>query len=123
MNGHRAPSDPHNAELRGAQRDPRRDRALRPRKGAFTGAQSARPGLFESAEGGTLFLDEIGELPLPTQAKLLRALESSEIQRVGSNKTIKVDVRFISATNRDLATHATQGRFRQDLYFRLNGSR
>ena len=90
-------------------------------KGAFTGAQSSRPGLFESANGGTVFLDEIGELPLATQAKLLRTLESSEVQRLGSNKTIKVDVRFVSATNRDLERSATQGKFRQDLYFRVNG--
>ena len=90
-------------------------------KGAFTGAQSARPGLFEAASGGTVFLDEIGELPLATQAKLLRTLESSEVQRLGSNKTIKVDVRFVSATNRDLQRSAAQGKFRQDLYFRVNG--
>ena len=90
-------------------------------KGAFTGAQTSRPGLFESASGGTVFLDEIGELPLATQAKLLRTLESSEVQRLGSNKTIKVDVRFISATNRDLERSAAQGKFRQDLYFRVNG--
>jgi two-component system, NtrC family, response regulator AtoC len=90
-------------------------------KGAFTGAQQARPGLFESAHGGTVFLDEIGELPLATQAKLLRTLESSEVQRLGSNKPLKVDVRFVSATNRNLERDASQGRFRQDLYFRVNG--
>jgi two-component system response regulator AtoC len=90
-------------------------------KGAFTGAANTRPGLFESADGGTVFLDEIGELPLGTQAKLLRTLESSEVQRLGSNKTIKVDVRFVSATNRNLERDSAQGRFRQDLYFRVNG--
>jgi transcriptional regulator with GAF, ATPase, and Fis domain len=72
-------------------------------------------GLFESANGGTVFLDDIGELPLATQAKLLRTLESSEVQRLGSNKTIKVDVRFVSATNRDLERSSAQGKFRQDL--------
>jgi transcriptional regulator with PAS, ATPase and Fis domain len=90
-------------------------------KGAFTGAQQARAGVFESAAGGTVFLDEIGELPLATQAKLLRTLESAEVQRVGSMKTIKVDVRFVSATNRDLERASKQGAFRQDLYFRVNG--
>jgi two-component system, NtrC family, response regulator AtoC len=90
-------------------------------KGAFTGAQQARPGLFESASGGTVFLDEIGELPLTTQAKLLRALESGEIQRLGSSKTLKIDVRFVSATNRDLEKSSAEGKFRQDLYFRVNG--
>jgi two-component system, NtrC family, response regulator AtoC len=90
-------------------------------KGAFTGAVQTRAGLFESANGGTVFLDEIGELPLATQAKLLRTLESSEVQRVGSTKPIKVDVRFVSATNRDLERSSAQGKFRQDLYFRVNG--
>jgi DNA-binding NtrC family response regulator len=90
-------------------------------KGAFTGAQHARAGVFEAASGGTVFLDEIGELPLATQAKLLRTLESAEVQRVGSMKTIKVDVRFVSATNRDLERASKQGAFRQDLYFRVNG--
>jgi DNA-binding NtrC family response regulator len=90
-------------------------------KGAFTGAQQARAGVFEAANGGTIFLDEIGDLPLATQAKLLRTLESSELQRVGSTKTIKVDVRFISATHRDLERASAEGRFRQDLYFRVNG--
>jgi two-component system, NtrC family, response regulator AtoC len=90
-------------------------------KGAFTGAQSTRAGLFEAAEGGTVFLDEIGELPLATQAKLLRTLESGEVTRVGSAKAIKVDVRFVSATNRDLERDSAGGRFRRDLYFRVNG--
>jgi DNA-binding NtrC family response regulator len=90
-------------------------------KGAFTGAQQARAGLFEAANGGTLFLDEIGELPLATQAKLLRTLESSEVQRVGGVKPVRVDVRFVSATNRDLQQASAQGRFRQDLFFRVNG--
>lgn len=90
-------------------------------KGAFTGAHRARPGLFEAADGGTVFLDEIGELPLATQAKLLRTLESSEVKRLGSVKPVRVDVRLVSATNRDLQRDAAQGRFRQDLYFRVNG--
>jgi len=90
-------------------------------RGAFTGAQSARAGVFEAADGGTLFLDEIGELSLPIQAKLLRALETSEIVRVGSVKPVKIDVRFVAATNRDLEREVLQGRFRQDLFFRLNG--
>ena len=90
-------------------------------KCAFTGAVQTRAGLFETAHGGTVFLDEIGELPLPTQAKLLRTLESSEVQRVGSSKPIKVDVRFVSATNRDLERASALGKFRQDLYFRVNG--
>ncbi|HEY8076132.1 MAG TPA: sigma 54-dependent Fis family transcriptional regulator [Labilithrix sp.] len=90
-------------------------------KGAFTGASSARAGAFESASGGTLFLDEIGELPLTIQAKLLRTVETSEVVRVGSVKPIAVDVRIVSATNRDLERDSAQGRFRRDLYFRLNG--
>ncbi len=90
-------------------------------RGAFTGARGTRPGLFESAGGGTVFLDEVGELPLVTQAKLLRTLESSEVVRIGSNRPIRVDVRVVSATNRDLEREAAEGRFRQDLYFRLNG--
>jgi two-component system response regulator AtoC len=90
-------------------------------RGAFTGAQQAREGLFEAAHGGTLFLDEIGELPLATQAKLLRALESGEITRVGSTKPRRVDVRFVAATNADLEKAANNGAFRKDLYFRVNG--
>ena len=89
-------------------------------KGAFTGADENRPGVFELADGATLFLDEVGELPLGTQAKLLRALEQGEIQRVGDGGLRKVDVRLIAATNRDLAEEAKAGRFREDLYHRLN---
>ncbi len=88
-------------------------------KGSFTGAASTHKGAFEEADGGTLFLDEIGELPLEMQAKLLRALESGEIKRVGSAKPMNVDVRIVAATNRDLMADARQGRFREDLYYRL----
>jgi transcriptional regulator with PAS, ATPase and Fis domain len=90
-------------------------------KGAFTGATSAKAGLLESAGGGTLFLDEVGEMPIQTQAKLLRALESGEITRVGSTKARTVDVRYVAATNQDLKKNIKEGRFRQDLYFRLEG--
>lgn len=90
-------------------------------KGAFTGASGSKVGLLESAQGGTVFLDEIGELPLSTQAKLLRAIESREVLRLGSIRPIKIDVRFIAATNRDLPTEVGAKRFRQDLYFRLDG--
>jgi len=90
-------------------------------RGAFTGAMQAKPGLFEAADGGTVFLDEIGEMPLVTQAKLLRVLESGETMRIGSVKPKHVDVRFVSATNRDLEALASLGQFRSDLYFRLNG--
>jgi DNA-binding NtrC family response regulator len=90
-------------------------------RGAFTGAVTAKPGLLEIADGGTLFLDEFAELPLPVQAKLLRVLENREITRVGGLRSRHVDVRFISATNRDLAAQVRAGAFRQDLYFRLNG--
>jgi formate hydrogenlyase transcriptional activator len=89
-------------------------------KGAFTGALDKRIGRFELADGGTIFLDEIGELPLDTQVKLLRVLQEREFEPVGSNKTIKVDVRIIAATNRDLASEIQAGRFRSDLFFRLN---
>ncbi len=88
-------------------------------KGAFTGAANARKGAFEEADGGTLFLDEIGELPLDLQAKMLRALESGEIKRVGASKPINVDVRIVAATNRDLLGATRQGAFREDLYYRL----
>jgi len=90
-------------------------------RGAFTGATQARPGLFESADGGTVFLDEVGELPMTTQAKLLRVLESGEVLRLGARRTTRVDVRFLSATNRDLRYLVASGAFRADLFFRLNG--
>jgi anaerobic nitric oxide reductase transcription regulator len=89
-------------------------------RGAFTGAMDHRSGKFEIADGGTLFLDEIGELPLAIQPKLLRALQSGEIQRVGSDKPLRVDVRIIAATNRDLPSEVAAGRFRADLYHRLS---
>jgi DNA-binding NtrC family response regulator len=89
-------------------------------RGAFTGATDHKPGLLETADGGTLFLDEIAELPLPVQAKLLRALENGEVQRVGSLELRTVDVRLIAATNRPLLDEAIAGRFRSDLYYRLN---
>ena len=88
-------------------------------KGAFTGADSAKKGLFEEASGGTMFLDEIGEMPLPLQPKVLRAIQEEEGHRVGSNVAIKYNLRLISATNRDLSEEVAQGRFRQDLFFRL----
>ncbi|WNG59592.1 FHA domain-containing protein [Archangium gephyra] len=88
-------------------------------KGSFTGATNARKGAFEEADGGTLFLDEIGELPVDLQAKLLRALESGEIKRVGASKPSNVDVRVLAATNRDLLAASRDGRFREDLYYRL----
>src|SRR3989449_8196467 len=88
-------------------------------RGAFTGASQARRGFFAQADGGTLVLDEIGELPLPVQAKLLRALQEGEIQPVGAGKVERVDVRVIACSNRDLADEARTGRFRQDLYYRL----
>ncbi len=89
-------------------------------RGAFTGAVSTKKGLFEQADGGTLFLDEIGELPPELQAKLLRVLQEKEIRRVGGNKNIKVDVRIIAATNRNLEEEVKKGNFREDLFFRLN---
>ena len=89
-------------------------------KGAFTGAIAHRKGLFEEAHGGTIFLDEIGDMPLPTQAKLLRVVEDGEVRRLGSNRPTRVDMRMLAATNRDLEAEVREGRFRQDLYFRLN---
>ncbi|RMF36402.1 MAG: sigma-54-dependent Fis family transcriptional regulator [Chlorobiota bacterium] len=88
-------------------------------KGAFTGAVEQRKGFFEVANTGTIFLDEIGEMPIGTQVKLLRVLESGEFTRLGSTQVIKVDVRIIAATNRDLAYEVRQGTFREDLYYRL----
>ena len=89
-------------------------------KGAFTGAIQSRVGRFELANQGTLFLDEVGELPLDTQAKLLRILQEGELERVGSSKTLKIDVRIIAATNKDLQQEIQKGNFREDLFYRLN---
>ena len=90
------------------------------RKGAFTGAAEAAEGLFRAADGGTLLLDELGEMPLPLQAKLLRALQEGEILPLGATQPVPVDVRIIACTNRDLPTEIAEGRFREDLYYRLN---
>ncbi len=89
-------------------------------KGAYTGAETDRIGKFEAANGGTLFLDEIGEVPLMVQAKLLRVIQEREIQRLGSNESIPIDVRLITATNRDLEQEVAARNFREDLYYRLN---
>ncbi len=89
-------------------------------KGAFTGADKRRDGRFMQADKGSIFLDEVGEIPLPMQSKLLRAIQEREIQRVGSDKALHVDVRIIAATNRDLLAEAEKGTFREDLYYRLN---
>ena len=89
-------------------------------KGSFTGAVDSRKGYFETVNGGTIFLDEIGEMPLGTQARLLRVLEAGEYIRVGSSKVQKTDVRVIAATNKDLLEYTNKGRFREDLYYRLN---
>jgi DNA-binding NtrC family response regulator len=89
-------------------------------RGSFTGAVKGHPGAFERAHGGTLFMDEIGELPIDLQPRLLRALENREVRRVGGTEVLKVDVRVISATNRDLRREVHAGRFREDLYYRLS---
>ena len=89
-------------------------------KGSFTGATGSRKGYFEVADGGTLFLDEVGELPLSTQARLLRVLESGEFIKVGSSKVEKSDVRVVAATNMDMVKAVEKGKFREDLYYRLN---
>jgi transcriptional regulator with GAF, ATPase, and Fis domain len=89
-------------------------------KGAYTGATARKTGRFELADGGTIFLDEIGDLPLELQAKLLRVLQEGELERVGGNSTICVDVRVIAATNRNLADSIAAGEFREDLFYRLN---
>jgi DNA-binding NtrC family response regulator len=89
------------------------------KKGAFTGATADRAGLFRDADGGTLFIDELAELPLESQAKLLRALETKHIRAVGETREVAVDVRIVAATNRDLWGEVREGRFREDLYFRL----
>jgi transcriptional regulator with PAS, ATPase and Fis domain len=89
-------------------------------KGAYTGADRDRVGRFEAAHGGTIFLDEIGDIPLSTQVKLLRVLEEKEIERVGDHRPVPVDVRIVSATNRDLEMLQQEGLFREDLFFRIN---
>ncbi|MGH9519195.1 MAG: sigma 54-interacting transcriptional regulator, partial [Terriglobales bacterium] len=89
-------------------------------RGAFTGAVRPKEGLLATAEGGTIFLDEIGELPIDLQAKLLRAIQEKEVRPVGGTRRVKVDVRIVAATNRDLQAAVTNGSFRKDLFFRLN---
>lgn len=89
-------------------------------KGAFTGAAQALPGKFEQAQGGTILLDEVTEMPMPLQAKLLRVLQEREVERVGGTRTIKLDIRVLATSNRDIQTEVEAGRFREDLYFRLN---
>ncbi|MBL8956620.1 MAG: sigma 54-interacting transcriptional regulator [Myxococcaceae bacterium] len=88
-------------------------------KGAFTGAEGRQPGKFEVADGGTVFIDELGELPLPAQGKLLRVLQDREVERLGGNQTVQVDVRIVAATNRDLQKMVREGSFREDLYYRI----
>src|SRR6202000_3142827 len=89
-------------------------------KGSFTGASEKHLGKFQEANGGTLFLDEVGELPLDMQVKLLRALQEKEVDAVGSKRSVKVDVRIIAATNRNLQDRVASGHFREDLFYRLN---
>jgi transcriptional regulator with GAF, ATPase, and Fis domain len=89
-------------------------------RGAFTGAHTSQPGRFELADGGTIFLDEIGELPLELQPKLLRVLQEGQFERLGSTRTVSVDVRIVAATNRNLVEEVNSGKFRQDLFYRLN---
>jgi len=89
-------------------------------RGAFTGAHTSQPGRFELADGGTIFLDEIGELPLELQPKLLRVLQEGQFERLGSTRTVHVDVRIVAATNRNLVDEVNTGKFRQDLFYRLN---
>src|SRR5262249_10571830 len=89
-------------------------------KGAFTGADRRRIGKFEQCNGGTIFLDEVGDMPLALQAKMLRILQEQSFERVGGNEAIRTDVRLISATHRDLKAWSDEGRFRQDLYYRLS---
>jgi two-component system response regulator PilR (NtrC family) len=90
------------------------------KKGSFTGAHADKPGLFQAAEGGTLFLDEVAELPLAMQVKLLRAIQEKSVRPVGANGEVPVDVRILSATHKNLAALVEDGRFRHDLYYRIN---
>jgi two-component system response regulator AtoC len=105
---------------RGAARDAAGERAVRPREGRFTGAVARKPGRVELADGGTLFLDELGDLPPAVQVKLLRVVQERQFERLGGTQTLKVDVRFVAATHRDLEAMVKAGAFREDLFFRLN---